>query len=222
MPINAVLPFAALLAAGAAQAQVQITEYMYNGNGASGEYVELTNLGAAEVDFAGWSFDDSSRTAGSFSLSALGVVAPRQSVIVTEADAAAFRAAWGLDASAKVAGGSTHNLGRNDEINIYDAAGNLVDRLTYNDQGIPGTVRAQFFSANPTTLGQLAPQTDASGWALAAHGDAFGSWASSGGDFGSPGTFALAVPEPASWMLFAAGIGAIALRRRAQRHGAAR
>lgn len=210
MPINAVLPFAALLAAGAAQAQVQITEYMYNGNGASGEYVELTNLGAAEVDFAGWSFDDSSRTAGSFSLSALGVVAPRQSVIVTEADAAAFRAAWGLDASAKVAGGSMHNLGRNDEINIFDGSSNLVDRLTFGDQTFSGTVRTNAKSGWNTPVGNAPWGNVTSAWLLSSVGDAQHSRTSAAGDIGSPGVY---VPAPASIALTAIA-GLVSRRRR--------
>ena len=55
-------------------AVVQITEWMYNPVAATnGEYVEITNRGAAPVDLTGWSFDDSSNVPGGFSLSALGV-----------------------------------------------------------------------------------------------------------------------------------------------------
>ena len=47
---------AALAAAGVGtvHAQIQITEWMYNGANGTGEYVELTNLGSAGVDFTGW------------------------------------------------------------------------------------------------------------------------------------------------------------------------
>ena len=38
---------------GTAQAQIQITEWMYNGADGTCEYVELTNLGSSAVDFAG-------------------------------------------------------------------------------------------------------------------------------------------------------------------------
>ncbi len=34
-----------------ASAQVYITEWMYNGNGETGEYIEFTNLGSTAVDF---------------------------------------------------------------------------------------------------------------------------------------------------------------------------
>jgi predicted extracellular nuclease len=68
------------------------------------------------------------------------VGSPGESVIFTEATADAFRAAWNLSSGVKVIGGSVNNLGRSDEVNLYDASSALVDRLTYNDQGT-GTVK---------------------------------------------------------------------------------
>ncbi len=206
------------LAAGQALAGVAITEFMYQGlNGSTQvnfEFVELTNLGATPVDLTGWSFDDDSRTAGSFSLSALGVIAPGQSVIVTEASESAFRARWNLSASVVILGGNTNNLGRNDEINIYDASSNLVDRLTYGDQNFAGTVRTNGFSA-------WAPRVDGSGlfgnidttWVKSVVGDAQNSFAavSPATDVGSPGTY---VPTPGAAALMVAA-GLVARRRRA-------
>lgn len=210
--------FSALLLAAAtgAQASLQITEFMYNGANATGEFVEFTNMGAAPVDMAGWSFDDSSRTPGSVSLSGFGIVQPGQSVVLAESTAAAFMAAWSVPASVRVLGGNTHNLGRSDEINLFDAQGNLVDRLTYGDQTFPGTPRALNFSANPSTVAELQGFTITSGWVLASVGDSFGSYASTLADVGNPGSFALAVPEPTTWALWMAGlagIGALARRR---------
>lgn len=186
---------------------IQITEWMYNGNGATGEYIEFTNLGESAVDFTNWSFDDSSRAAGSVSLSALGTIAAGQSFILTEASADAFIAAWGLGSSTRVIGGNTNNLGRADEINIYDASGVLVDRLTYGDLAIAGTLRAQNISGNPFSLAALDSHTVTSSWVLAAAGDAYGSYASSMGDVGNPGLFALAVPEPSRVAMLLAGLG---------------
>jgi predicted extracellular nuclease len=216
---------AALAAAGVGtvHAQIQITEWMYNGANGTGEYVELTNLGSAAVDLTGWSFDDASRTPGSFSLSSLGLLGAGQTVVISEADGSDFRAAWGLPSSVRVAGGNTHNLGRADELNIYDAQGRLVDRLTYGDVTFPGTLRAQNFSGNPMALSDLEPTEITANWVLAAVGDRYGSYASSFGDVGSPGVFALTpVPEPASWALLLAGGALIAWRRGVATHGQGR
>ncbi len=194
--------------------QVQITEWMYSGAG--GEYIEFTNLGDAAVDFNGWSFDDDSRTAGTVSLTAFGLVAPGESVILTESSAADFRSAWSLAASTLVIGDNSTNLARGDEINIYDASNNLIDRLTYADNGAAGGPRTQNISANPISLAALAPDTAATGWVLSAVGDSYGSWKSASNDIGNPGAFALAVPEAPSIALMLAGLGLVgaAVRRR--------
>lgn len=215
--IAAILVATPLAASAAVSgADIQITEWMYNGNGATGEYIEFTNLGPTAVDLTGWSFDDNTRQTGSFNLSGLGVVSAGQSFIVTEAAAADFVAVWNLGSDVKIVGGNTHNLGRSDEINIYDAAGLLVDRLTYGDQAYGGTIRAQNASGNPLSLDALGSQEVTASWVLATAGDTFGSYASTMGDIGNPGIFALAVPEPSQAALLFAGlgfIGAIARRR---------
>ncbi|MEP7043099.1 MAG: DUF3616 domain-containing protein [Dokdonella sp.] len=166
-----------------AAAQMRITEYMYGG--ANGEFVEFTNVGSAAVDMTGWSFDDSSRIPGSQDLSVYGTVAPGESVIFTETNADTFRTAWSLCAAVKVIGGNTNNLGRDDEINLYDASGQQVDRLTYGDDTALGGVRTNGFSGwvNAAGLGN----NIATDWTLSIVGDAEGSYASSGGDIGSPG-----------------------------------
>lgn len=214
-PFLCAAALAAVLATTSAQAQVQITEWMYNGNGATGEYVEFTNLSSAPVDFTGWSFDDDSRAAGTISLSAIGVLVPGASALITEGADVDFRAAWGLGASVPLVGSNTTNLGRADEINLFDASGALVDRLAYGDVAFPGTVRAQNFSANPLTLAELVPATVTTGWVLASVGDGFGSYASTLGDIGNPGVFA-PVPEPGTLALLLAGtavVGGVARRR---------
>jgi len=165
---------------------IQITEYLYSGN--NGEFVELTNIGLAPIDFAGWSFDDNTRTAGSFSLSAFGIVQPNESVILTESEAGAFRSVWNLAPIVRVIGGSNQAIGRADELNIYDATGQLVDRLTYNDETIPGTIRALNVSGT-TPLTNLDATTINSAWVLSALGDNQNSRTSTGGDIGSPGNY---------------------------------
>ncbi|AUT04546.1 endonuclease [Nostoc sp. CENA543] len=171
---------------------VQITEYMYAG--ANGEFVEFTNLGTTPVDFTGWSFDDNTRIPGSFSLSAFGIVQPGESVILTEASAETFRAAWNLPASVKIIGNSNQGLGREDEINLYDNNGQLIDRLTYNDQVFAGTIRTQNASGW-TEAANLDAFTITTAWKLSTVNDAQNSRVSTGGDIGNPGTY---IPNPTS------------------------
>jgi predicted extracellular nuclease len=185
--------------------QMRITEWMYNGD----EFIEFTNVGDASLDLDGWSFDDDSRAPGTVSLSAFGIVAAGQSVILSESDAATFRAAWGLGASVSVIGSNTTNLGRADELNLYDASSSLVDRLTYNDQVIGGP-RTQNLSANilAANLG-----ANAANLAVASlSGDAFGSVLSTSAYPGNPGFY---VPEPTVATLLGIGVAGLAARRRA-------
>jgi hypothetical protein len=166
--------------------RIEITEYLYSG--ADGEFIEFTNVGGSAIDMTGWSFDDDSRTPGTQSLGAFGVVMPGESVILTEAGADAFRAAWSLPAAVQVIGGLAANLGRNDEINLYDAGGNLVDRLAFGDQNFAGTIRTQNVSGW-APLDKLASQTITTDWRLSAQDDAQNSRTSTGNDRGSPGHF---------------------------------
>lgn len=215
------LGLAAALAAGtlssvaqAAVANVKITEWMYKGG--DGEFIEFTNLGATAIDFSGWSYADSSATPGDVSLSAFGIVAPGESVILTETDAAAFRSAWNLGADVKIIGGNTKdNLGNGDAINLYDDHNVLVDRLIYGTS--PKTDSVSGRPQNASALGANNPAL----WTLSTLGDIEGSWRSAAGDIGSPGhtSFAPApVPLPGSLPLLMSGLGLCGwLRRRA--HG---
>jgi predicted extracellular nuclease len=218
-PMHVLALAAAALAVNAAQAKIEITEWMYNGN--ADEFIELTNMGTAPVDFAGWRYDDSETPDASsgLDLSAFGTVAVGASVIISERSAALFRSAWNLGAAVKIIGGNADNLGRSDTIKIFDAGGALVDQLAFGDQNFPGTIRTQNFSGNPTSLAALAPQNVTADWALSAAGDVYGSYASLNGDVGNPGSFIFApVPEPETYALMLAGLGlvaALARRRRA-------
>ena len=198
----------AMMAASPVSADIVISEWMYNGLGAgsTGEFVELTNTGPLAVNMDNWTFDDDSQTPGTVNLSGFGVVQPGQSVIITDDTAAVFAANWGLSGVA-IIGGNTANLGRNDEINIYDDGNALVDRLTYGDQNFPGTIRTQNRSGNipASDYGFTTVQTS---WVLATAGDAFGSYASTRGEIGSPGV----IPEPTTLAMLA--LGATALIRR--------
>ncbi|SEA49276.1 Esterase-like activity of phytase [Leifsonia sp. 21MFCrub1.1] len=187
-------------AQAAATPDVRITEWMYSPGTTGGEFIELTNLGSTPVSLAGWSFDDDSETPGTVPLDALGTLASGESAIITESTDAAFRAEWSLGADVKILAGNTTGLGRADEINLFDgtdAVADLVDRLTYNDQGTGAAKgpRTQGKSGVPATAAALGAN-DASQWQLSAVGDAEASWASASGDIGSPGAsrFAPALP----------------------------
>ncbi|MCC6230482.1 MAG: lamin tail domain-containing protein [Phycisphaerales bacterium] len=200
----------ALLAlTGVASAQVRISEWMYSGN--SGEYIEITNTGNTAVSMAGWSFDDDSRTPGSFDLSTLGTLKAGESAIITEITADDFRGNWSLAAWVKIAELNANNLSRNDEINIFNGS-TLVDRLTYGDQNFSGTIRTQNKSGNTGLSGLGA--NDCHLWTLAASGDAYGSFVSNDGDIGNPGEYA-PLPAPGTMTLGAMGISLAARRRRA-------
>lgn len=170
---------------------IRISEFMYAG--ANGEFIELTNIGDSAIDLSGWSIDDSAAIPGTFPIGAIGVLAPGESAIITENTEAAFRTAWSLAANVKIIGqlGATlgNNLGRNDQIHVYDAGGNLVDRLFYGDQTFPGSIRTQ--NASGQALCSALGQNDISLWTLSAPGDAFGSTSSAGGDRGTPGRYDL-------------------------------
>lgn len=174
-------------------ADIRITEYMYQGP--DGEFVELTNIGGSAVDMTGWSFDDNSNQPGSVSLSAFGSVAPGESVIITEGNAETFRTAWNLGLGVKIIGGTAAvaGLGRNDAINIWNSSNVLVDRLQYGDQDFPGSIRTQ----NPSgwVCAEGAGANDPYKWFLSAVADAQGSFTSTGGAIGSPGSYT-SVPCP--------------------------
>jgi hypothetical protein len=208
---------AAALGAGSASAQVRITEWMYNptsdtpGFETGSEFVEFTNLGPAPVDFTGWSFDDVSRTPGSFSLSGFGTVAVGESVIMSELSASVFRTLWNLPASVKVVGGNTNNLGRGDEINLYNASNVLIDRLTYDDRdGGPRTVGT---SGRPGSFAALGANNDGL-WVFSGVGDVENSFRANGGqgDLASPGFTSFAttvIPVPGAALLMLGGLGVL-------------
>lgn len=195
-------------AAANASANIFITEWMYSGSG--GEFIELTNYGPVAIDLTGWSYDDDSQTPGVFDLSGFGVVGAGESVILCEDTAANFRANWGLDASVKVLGEYTNNLGRNDEINIFDSNNDLVDRLTYGDEDFPGSIRTQNVSGvvKPTFEGL----NNVFGWNFSDFGDVHGAALSAVGDLGSPGFHY--IPTPGAAALGFLALGCLTRRKR--------
>jgi hypothetical protein len=194
------LSVAILGSAGSASAAgiMRITEWMYNGD----EFIEFTNVGDDSIDLTGWSFDDDSRLAGTVSLSAFGLVGAGESVILAEVSESLFRSSWGLGASVRIIGSNATNLGRADEINLFDASSTLVDRLTYND-AIIGGPRTQNLSAN-IALANLG--LNFANLAVASFvGDAYGSYASTATFPANPGLY-LPIPEPTTATLMGLGL----------------
>ena len=90
--------------------------------------------------------------------------------MIVESTAAAFRTEWNLDASVKIAAGNSNNLGRDDEINIYDASNTLVDRLTYGDDiAFPGSIRTQGRSGVPPSC-QVLGANSVGAWVFSQEG----------------------------------------------------
>jgi predicted extracellular nuclease len=208
MAVSAIIALVLIVSGqtGAFAASICITEWMYKGDG--GEFIEFTNIGDTAIDLSGWSYDDEGQTVGAFDLSGLGIINPGESVIITEDTAADFRSDWGLDDSVKVLGGVTNNIGSSDEINLFDASGQLIDQLTYSSN----TIRTKEVSANPTSDAALGIN-DQTQWVLSYEGDSFGSYASANGDVGNPGSYP-AVPVPGTLALLATGLMALAGLRR--------
>ena len=209
----------------ACRANMNITEWMYQGSGTGsvGEFVQFTNTGSTPVDMTGWEFDDNhelgTTSAGpgagpALARAAFGILQPGQSGILTEVTPATFDADWSLDPTVPVIGGNTQNLGRSDEINLYDNTGTLVDRLTYNDQGT-GNVKGP----RTNSIAAYIPvsdygQNNASLAVAAVVGDGNGSRTSNLGEVGNPGP--VATPEPASVGLLAAAGLFLGRRARSQ------
>jgi hypothetical protein len=160
-------------------------------SGLNGEFIEFTNMSGEPVDMTGWTFDDDHALPGAFALGGFGLVQPGESVVLTETAAEAFRTAWGLAAGVKIIGGlgisAGNNLARNDEINLFDPSGAVMDRLTYGDQTFAGTIRTQNRSGQAPR--DAVGQNDVAAWVRSESGDAFGSWASALGDVGTPGRY---------------------------------
>ncbi len=215
-----------------AQGVLRITEFMSEGQGLTGpgtganrqrEFFELTNVGDATLDISSYSYNDNNVNDPHLFGGLFGNVAAGESIILTQMTAENFRSYWGLSTSVRIFSyGQLSNLGNADTINIYNSsvqsASTLVDSLSYLDTARgSGISRNRPFSAGTGQVGNA-------DWVISAVGDIYGSRLAPNPifpvgneyiDLANPGQYS-PVPEPATMLSLAAGLGLLRLRRQAR------
>jgi hypothetical protein len=199
-----------LFLAPSALGVIRITEFMYDG--VDKEFFELTNVGSTAIDVTGWSYDDNSAVPGLHFLSIFGVIAPNESVVVTEGSEAIFRNRWRNSPTTRLLTNNHENFTSSDRIHIWDASNTLVDTIATGRSGL----RADGVSA--TTSIENLGQNNIAGWYFSSLGDRDRSYLSLNGNLGSPGIFNPApVPEPATLVLLSSGLATLVARKRRKR-----
>ena len=194
-------------------ATLLVTEVQSNQSGAAGsaDYFEITNYGAAAVDLTGFTWDDDSRsfvTGQAWAFPLGSSIAAGESVVVTSADPAAFRAWWGLDGAVQVIQTvGAPGLGQSDGVALFDNNGR---ELVYLDYSVNGFLREDGSAALGGHAGASGggTATDALVWVptsgvaqprfTAAVAGNYGAFQAVNGatDVGSPGTSASELARP--------------------------
>lgn len=202
--VTTLAALAAVTVAAQAAPQIKVTEVMYTG--LFGEFVEITNTGDASQSMTGWSFSDNSRTVGETSIAGIGTLDAGEVAVITEVSDTIFIQAWYTEptnnpvtlAAANIVENNVANLGRSDEVNIYDNTSPtplLVDRVTYNDQASNGP-RSEDVSAVPKDTWNFTLANMGTDWVLSTDSQVAGEWkagvAGASGPIGSPGLLDLA------------------------------
>jgi hypothetical protein len=116
---------------------VLITEV--NSNAVGGDFFELFNYGATEIDLSGWKWDDDSANPASGATFPPGtkIAAGQRIVVLTESiDAASFKTAWGGLTGVTVVTAATAPSGlglggSGDAVVLFDASGRTITWFNY-------------------------------------------------------------------------------------------
>jgi Ca2+-binding RTX toxin-like protein/methionine-rich copper-binding protein CopC len=125
-------------------ATILITEV--NSNATGGDFFELYNYGSTDIDLSGWKWNDSQATFGGTTAVtfASGTTLAAGKVLVVFQGAstgvAAFKTAWGLGSGVTVYANAAAGpgLGKGDAVVLFDASGNVVASVNYNDTAFSG------------------------------------------------------------------------------------
>ena len=220
---------AACLLALPAQADIVITEVSpySSGNAAfAADWFEFTNTGPAAVAIAGWKFDDSSNSAVSgVALAGIAAIAPGESVVFVEGNAATvsgFLSHWfggAVPAGLQVGTYSGTGIGLStggDAVNVFDGSDQRIAGVAFGAAAI-----GQTFD-NAAGLNSLSlPLPVLTGFSVVGVNGAFLSVAALASgvpvgtlDVGSPGV--AVVPEASTYAMMLAGLAGLALMRRAR------
>ena len=176
------------------------------------DWFEVTNNGNAILDITGWKVDDSSKSfAAALALNGITSIAPGESVIFLETSAtnaatiiANFKSAWfaaNVPANLQVGSYTGSGIGLStsgDEVNLYDASGNLKANVAFGVATTNKTFNNAAGLANTTiaTLSQIGVND-----AFAAINDT--------NQIGSPGVIGkLFISEVAPWSSGSSPVGA--------------
>lgn len=181
------LLFCALTFAAARAEQVVFSEIMYHPAGVKPEFIEVFNMSMTPLDMAKWKFTNGvSYEFPDFNAGALQehFLKPLERIVVSAADAATTRAAYGIAANVRVFGPWTGALDNNGErVTLSDKNGVIVASVRYGEGGL------------------WPKAADGAGHSLVLRNennepDEFRNWRASTGRDGSPGVTEPAAIEP--------------------------
>ena len=190
--------------AGTTLALTEVSPWSSGNSPYAADWWELTNTGTKAVDLTGWKVDDESASFGAaVSLSGVTALAPGESAIFIEGNAAtaeAFKSAWfagSPPAGFKIGtySGSGIGLGTGgDQLNVFNGAGTLVTGVSFGSSTTGRTFD------NTAALGAISPPLPAV-TTLSTAG--VNGAVTVGGETGSPGVAPVATPvivsEVAPW-----------------------